>query len=246
VLVYNPQKLAEWGMDKLPRSLEEWNNLLQNVRKVKGTYILSMDTRNPYGYSALMESMGSNLFSEDIQPLEWTQNTLSYFYLTSQENPKLWDMLQDGNVAVGVVPLSEWIIHGNSTLTAEAPITKNNDRGLEALSSRCFALSAQSLHPEEAVTWLSYITSRSAQLEWLEYTGRLPALDELYRSGLPGAERWPFKTQILLSDENTLEDRNGSGWGKASTAVASFLTNKMDASSFQKELVLPKPQLQEP
>ncbi|KGE18130.1 ABC transporter substrate-binding protein [Paenibacillus wynnii] len=245
VLVYDPQRLTELGMDKLPRSLEEWNALLQNVRKVKGASLLSMDTRNPYGYSALLESMGSDLLSEDSAPIEWTEHARSYFYLTSQYNKNVWDMLQGGSIAVAIMPLSEWEIHGNSTLTAEAPLVKGNSGGLGSLSSRCFALSAQSLHPEEAVAWLSYITSRSAQLEWLEYTGRLPALDELYKSGLPGTENLPFDTHIFLSDDTTPTDVKGS-WGETAARVTSFLTSKMDAAAYREALSTPQPEAQEP
>ncbi|MCL6605767.1 MAG: extracellular solute-binding protein [Paenibacillus sp.] len=247
VLVYSPQRLAELGMEKLPRSLEEWNTLLQTVRKDKGKYLLSMDTRNPYGYSALLESMGSNLLSEDMAPIEWTQNARSYFYLTSQYNIEVWDMLEDDTITIAIMPLSEWQIHEKDNLRAEAPLVKINERGLGALSSRCFALSAQSLQPEEAVTWLSYITSRTAQLEWLESTGRLPALDEVYRTGFRGMGELPFETAILLSEDTTTHNpENGGNWGKSTAIIASFLTSKIDAADYRKAIPVPESEPQEP
>jgi len=236
VLVYSPQKLSELGTEKLPRSLEEWNNLLQNVREVKGSSLLAMDTRNPYGYSALLESMGSNLLSEDEAPLQWTQNARDYFYLTSRYNVEIWDMLEEGKIAVAVLPLSEWQAHGNAALAAEAPLAKSNGKGLNALYSRCFALSAQSLMPEEAVNWLSFITSKPEQLSWLENTGRLPALDELYRSGLPGAEKLPFKTDILLTDETEQNVASGIGWSEITAATAALLTGEIDAAEYAEAL----------
>jgi ABC-type glycerol-3-phosphate transport system substrate-binding protein len=237
VLVYSPSRLAEMGMEKLPGSLEEWNSLLQNVRKVKGKSLLALDTRNPYGYSLLLESMGSHLLSEDTEPLIWTQEARGNFYLTSRYNEEIWGMLGEGTLAAAAIPLSEWQSHGNAGLKAEVPLGKGNGRGMEAVESRCFALSAQSLHPEEAVNWLSYITSRSAGLEWLEATGRLPALDELYRAGLPGTEQLPFKTELLLAEDNTRVEQTPGVWSAVSTASASLLTGKIDAAGYQQAII---------
>ncbi|WP_410514500.1 extracellular solute-binding protein [Paenibacillus sp. BR2-3] len=236
VFVYSPERLAELGIEKLPRSLEEWSSLLQNVRKTKGKSLLALDTRNPYGYSAFLKSVGSHLLSEDSAPLEWTQEARSDFYLTSRYNEDVWDMLQEGTLTVAALPLSEWQTHGSANLAVEAPLIESNDNGLDSLESRCFAVSAQSLYPEEAVNWLSYITSRPAQLEWLELTGRLPALDELYRSGLPGMDPLPFRADILLTDDTAPVEQTKGGWSKVSAAVASLLTSKMDAAGYKKAL----------
>lgn len=102
--------------------------------------------------------------------------------------------------------------------------------------SRFFALPAESSNPEAAVKWLAYITSSSAQLEWLENTGRLPALEELYRSGLPEMVRLPFDSRVLLTDEAITEERPVGGWSELSTAVAMLLTGKLDAAGYREAL----------
>lgn len=237
VLVYSPERLAELGLAKVPESLEQWNELLRNFRGEQGReqYILAMDTRNPYGYSAVLESLGTGLGSESAETLGWIQNARSFFYLTSRYNEELWGMLQEGTLAVAALPLSEWQKHGNSSLAAEVPVP-NGGKGYEAMYSRFFALPADSGNPETAVDWLAYVTSSSAQLDWLKNTGRLPALDELYRSVPPEMQGLPFDTGLLLTDE-TVPDTNPNGsWAKLSAAAAMLLTGKLDAEGYREAL----------
>lgn len=234
VLVYSPQRLAELGFSALPRSLEEWNTLFQNVLKAQRKYLLTMDTRNPYGLAAVIESMNSSLLSNNQEVINWTQNARSYFYLTSRFNEDVWDMLQGGSVAVAALPLSEWQKHGNSSLTAESPLTINNGKRLESYSSRSFALPAQSQSPKEAVNWLAFITSEDSQMEWLDSTGSLPALEVLYRSEHPFKYKLPFGVDIiLLTDETAPEDESKGGWSKIVEAVFLLLTGKIDAVGYK-------------
>ncbi|MCE3202570.1 extracellular solute-binding protein [Paenibacillus sonchi] len=234
VLVYSPQHLSELGIAGLPRSLEQWNALLKVIREHpdKRQYLLAMDTRNPYGYSAVLESMGGSLQSVNPALLEWTKYAGSHFYLTRNTNTEIWNKLQDGTIAVAALPLSEWQLHGNSSLAAEAPLTDSSGLRYEAIHSRFFALPAQSGNPEAAVQWLAYVTSSSAQLEWLKNTGRLPALDELYRSGLPESVKLPFDTALLFTDEADLEHESAGGWTELSAAVTQLLTGKLDPAGY--------------
>ncbi|MBW4080100.1 extracellular solute-binding protein [Paenibacillus sp. S150] len=234
VLVYSPQRLSELGITGLPRSLEQWNELLRVIREQPDMqrYLLALDTRNPYGYSAVLESMGGSLQPVNPALLEWTQYAGSHFYLTSSMNTELWDMLQAGKLAVAALPLSEWQKHGNSSLAAEAPITAGSGLRYEAMYSRFFALPAQSGNPETAVKWLAYVTSSTAQLDWLQNTGRLPALDELYRTGLPDSVKLPFAAQLLLADEADLESGSAGGWAELSLAVTQLLTGKLDPAGY--------------
>lgn len=236
VLVYSPVQLAERGLARAPRSLEEWNELLKHVREEEGggKYLLAMDSRNPYGLSAVLGSMNASLQLEDPAVLEWTQYARSYFYLTSRFNEEIWDMLQDGRTAVAALPLSEWQKHGNASLAAEAPLTSDRKLGYEAMYSRFFALPAQSANPETAVNWLAFVTSSTAQLEWLENTGRLPALDELYRSGLPGTIKLPFDPKLLLTDETAPDKVSVGGWNELSAAVSLLLSGKLDSAGYKK------------
>ncbi|MEK4462086.1 hypothetical protein BSK49_12730 [Paenibacillus odorifer] len=236
VLVYSPQRLAELGFNALPKSLEEWNILLQNVLKEQGKYLLAMDTRNPYGLSAVMESMNSSLLADNQNVLNWIQNARSYFYLTSRYNKDVWDMLQGGSVAVASLPLSEWQKHGNSSLAAVPALTANNGGGFESCYSRSFALPAQSQSPKEAVNWLTFITSEDAQLDWLENTGSLPALDVLYRSEHAFKYKLPFDVELLLTEETAPEDESQGGWSKVVEAVSLLLTGQIDAEGYKEFL----------
>ncbi|WP_379161200.1 extracellular solute-binding protein [Paenibacillus sp. sgz5001063] len=234
VLVYSPQRLRELGITELPGSLEQWNELLKVIREHpdKQRYLLAMDTRNPYGYSAVLASMGGSLRSVSPALLEWTHYAGSYFFLTSRTNTDIWGMLQEGKLAVAALPLSEWQKHGNSSLSAEAPLTTGSGSGYEAIYSRFFALPAQSGNPEEAVNWLSYVTSSMEQLDWLENTGRLPALDEIYRTGLPERVKLPFDPGLLLGDETNLKSESAGDWTALSLAVTQLLTGEIDPAGY--------------
>lgn len=142
-------------------------------------------------------------------------------------------MLQDGKLAVAVVPLSEWKKYGNSTLAVQAPLEQTGYNIYEAIHSRFFALPAQSGSPEAAVKWLAYVTSSSAQLEWLENTDHLPALDELYRSGLPEISRLPFDSKLFLTDDNAPESDSEGEWSRKAEAAILLLTGKLDAAGYQ-------------
>ncbi|WP_310829731.1 ABC transporter substrate-binding protein [Paenibacillus pedocola] len=241
VLVYSPQRLAELGLAEAPKSLEQWGLLLNQLREQqektpgKEQYLLGLDSRNPYGYMTLLESMGFSLASDNTAALEWTQYARSYFYLSSRYNPDLWDMLQSGKLAIAALPLSEWQQYGNASLTAEAPMDMAGNKGYEAMHSRFFALPAGSSNPEAAVNWLAYITSSTAQLEWLENTKRLPALDELYQSSLPEITGLPFDSKLLLSEEAVTEEAPGR-WNAFSAATTLLLTGKLDAAGYKAAL----------
>ncbi|AIQ60238.1 extracellular solute-binding protein [Paenibacillus borealis] len=235
VLVYSPQRLAELGLSAAPSSLEEWNGLLGrlNAEETKERYMLAMDTRNPYGYAAVLQSMGGGVLSMTEAQAAWTEAARGYFYLTSRFNQEIWDMLQDGKLAVAAVPLSEWKKHGNSTLRVQAPQEQTGKNIYEAIHSRFFALPAQSGSPEAAVKWLAYVTSSSAQLEWLENTDRLPALDELYRSGLSEISRLPFDSGVFLTEDNAPGPDSEGEWSRYAEAAVLLLTGKLDAAGYE-------------
>lgn len=235
VLVYSPQRLAELGLSAAPSSLEEWNGLLGrlNAEETKERYMLAMDTRNPYGYAAVLQSMGGGVLSMTEAQAAWTEAARGYFYLTSRFNQEIWDMLQDGKLAVAAVPLSEWKKHGNSTLRVQAPQEQKGKNIYEAIHSRFFALPAQSGSPEAAVKWLAYVTSSSAQLEWLENTDRLPALDELYRSGLSEISRLPFDSGVFLTEDNAPGPDSEGEWSRYAEAAVLLLTGKLDAAGYE-------------
>ncbi|WNS43808.1 extracellular solute-binding protein [Paenibacillus sp. MMS20-IR301] len=238
VLVYSPQRLAELGLAAAPSSLEEWRELLGRLQaeEAGGSYLLAMDTRNPYGYAAVLQSMGGGLLDTTQEEALWTEAARGFFYLTSRFNGEIWDMLQDGKLAVAAVPLSEWKVHGNSTLAVQAPQEREGARIDETVNSRFLALPAQSGSPEAAVKWLAYVTSSSAQLEWLENTDRLPALDELYRSGLPQITRLPFDYGVFLRDEDTPGSEPGGIWSRSAAAAMLLLTGKVDAAGYEAAL----------
>lgn len=95
-----------------------------------------MDSRNPYGFSALLESMGFSMAGDYTAALEWVEIARSYFYLSSRFNTDVWDMLQSGKLALAALPLSEWKLHGNASLSAEAPAGVSGKSGYEAMQSR--------------------------------------------------------------------------------------------------------------
>lgn len=233
LLVYSPKRLTELGLTGAPKSLEQWGLLLEHLQAEQGRehYLLAADTRNPYSFMALWESMGNIPGAESKQVLAWMQEARSYYYLTSRYNLDIWDMLQDGKLAVALLPLSEWQMRGNGTLAAEAPAAVAFN-GYQAMYSRFFALPAKSASPEEAVSWLSYITSSNAQLEWMENTGRLPALDELYRKTLPAAVKLPFAASLLLAEPEQNAKQQAGTWSDYTEAAAQFLSGKISAEQF--------------
>ncbi|MFC3745485.1 ABC transporter substrate-binding protein [Paenibacillus sp. GCM10012306] len=236
VLVYSPQRLAELGMPSLPRNMNEWNLMLENLRKEPGKYLLALDTRTPYGFAAVLESMGTSMISVKPETLNWMQEALGNFYLSNEPDPKIWGGIQDGNIAIAAVPFSEWQRYGNASLKAEGLLGVHSTGGIESIYSRSFALPAQSEHPEEAVKWLAFITGTASQLDWLNATGGLPALDEIYRSGSPSGVTLPFDSQLLLAEEAAPDDEPEGGWKTMSEAVSLFLKGKLNAAELQKQL----------
>lgn len=236
VLVYSPQRLAELGVQALPRSPGEWNTVLENHHKEEGKALFALNPHNPYGLAALLESMGESLTSDKTDTLKWIQQILGSIHLYDPNDMTLWDQIQDGRIAVAAVPYSQWKKDGNATLKAEAVLGTHGAKGILSISSRSFALPAQSAHPEEAVKWLAYVTGMSAQLDWLDATDRLPALDEIYRSALPFGLKLPFDPKQLLAEETAPLEEPEGGWKKLTESVMLFLTGKMNAETFGKQL----------
>ncbi|NQX44529.1 extracellular solute-binding protein [Paenibacillus tritici] len=241
VLVYSPERLAKLGLAQAPTNLEQWNELLARLKgeAEKNRYLLAMDTRNPYGYAAVLQSMGSGLLSAGLAQAQWTEGARSYFYLTSRYNQKIWEMLQDGQLAVAAVPLSEWKKHGNTALAVQVPQEQEGAHRYEVINSRFFALPAQSGSPEAAVKWLAYVTSSTAQLEWLKNTDRLPALDELYRSDQLKLERLPMDAGWFFAEDNTPGSGSEAEWNRKAEAALSLLTGKLDAAGYEAQVKPP-------
>jgi ABC-type glycerol-3-phosphate transport system substrate-binding protein len=233
VLVYSPQRLTQLGMSSLPRSVGEWDTMLQNLRKEQGKYLLAMDNRNPYGLAALLEAMGTSLMNATQEPLDWIEKGLNNIYFGNRYDVELWNMLQDGSIAVAALPFSEWQKHGNASLKAEALLSASSTGGIDSIYSRSFALPAQSEHPEEAVKWLAFITGTASQSDWMDSTGGLPALDEMYRSGPPSGVKLPFDTKLLLAEETAPGKEPEGGWNKIVEAVYLFLNGKLNAAEFR-------------
>ncbi|MEK3716774.1 extracellular solute-binding protein [Paenibacillus sp. FSL R7-0333] len=235
VLVYSPERLAGMGFAEVPASLEQWNMLLGRLKEdpEKKRYLLAMDTQNPYGYAAVLHSMGSSLLSASLEQAQWTEAARSYLYLTSRFNKEIWELLQDGKLAVAAVPLSEWEKHGNSTLAVQMPKKQEGIPSYEGIHSRFFALPAQSGSPEAAVKWLAHVTSSTAQLEWLENTDRLPALDELYRSAQPKIGKLPMEAGWFLAEDNTPSSGSEAEWSWKAEAALGLLTGKLNAAAYE-------------
>lgn len=83
------------------------------------------------------------------------------------------------------------------------------------------------------MNWLAYITSATAQLEWLENTNRLPALEELYKSAQPELADLPFDTDRLLAEEDITVQPSDGSWDAVSSAVTLLLTGKLDAAGYK-------------
>lgn len=231
VIVYAPERLRELGLGGPPGSREEWQQLLAAAGK-QGKYMLSIDPRSPYGMGALLESLGSGLAEADPELLEWIRGARSRMYYSASDRPELWERLHTGEVAAAIVPLSAWSGHSSSGLAASA---LSAGSAPEALQSRCFALSAQSSSPEEAVAWVTHMTSAAVQREWGEQTGRLPALDEMYRRPqLDASGMSPIQPSQLL-EEAALPQTAGLHWSRLAAAVTAFLTGKLDTAGYGKE-----------
>ncbi|MFD1772943.1 extracellular solute-binding protein [Paenibacillus rhizophilus] len=231
VFVYSPQRMKELEAEALPRSLDQWNRLLEQIRKEPKKYVLAMDANNAYGLSAFMESAGSALFPASRKALDWIVQNRGSLFLTDGLDGGIWNMLREGNIAAAIVRLSEWEKNGGGALTAELP-WMGDGVGERTLYSRSFALSAQSRSPEAAADWLTYVTSEKAQHDWLENTGRLPGAEEPYRSGLPGGGSLPFNTVSLLADGDTLEGEPEAEWNEITSAAGLLLAGKVDSAGY--------------
>ncbi|WP_025691622.1 ABC transporter substrate-binding protein [Paenibacillus zanthoxyli] len=235
VFVYSPKVMEELGAEALPRTVDQWNRLLEHSLAKPGTYVLAMDAGSAYGVSAFLESVSSSLFTGNREALDWIGRARSSIYLTDRQDNGVWNMLREGKIAAAVLPLSEWQESGGGDLVAEAP-WMGDAAGDETLYSRSFALSAQTRSPEAAADWLSYITSARSQLDWLAGTGRLPAAEEPYRGGLPGGDSLPFDAGSLLTGGADQAGESQADWSEITSAAGLLLTGKLDAAGFVKAI----------
>ncbi|MBY9076944.1 extracellular solute-binding protein [Paenibacillus sp. HN-1] len=232
VFVYEPQVLKSLGMEHVPGSADAWDSLLKAMKPESGKYVLALDKNNPYGLSALLESMGSPLYPAARKALEWVQKNRSAIYSSDGREKTVWSMLKQGHVAIAAMPYSVWREHAGSGegLTVETPWGADGAEP-QTLLSRSFALSAQSRSPEAAADWLSYLTSPEAQTDWLKSTGMLPAASEPYRDEPDVAADLPFDPEALLK-EKTQADEPRPAWTTIVSAARELLTGKLDAPGF--------------
>ncbi|MNB70920.1 Bacterial extracellular solute-binding protein [compost metagenome] len=232
VFVYETQVLKSLGMDHVPGSVEEWDSLLQVMKPGSGKYVLALDKNNPYGLSALLESMGSPLYPAARKALEWVQKNRASIYSSGGQEEIVWEMLKQGRIGAAVIPYSVWREHAGSEegLTVETPWGAEGAEP-QSLLSRSFALSAQSHNPEAAADWLYYLTSPEAQTDWLQSTGMLPAASEPYQNEPGVAASLPFDPEALLK-EKAQADEPKPAWTAMVTAARELLTGKLDAPGF--------------
>lgn len=77
------------------------------------------------------------------------------------------------------------------------------------------------------------MTSSTAQLEWLENTDRLPALDELYRATQPKIGKLPMEAGWFLAEDNTPSPGSEAEWNRKAEAALGLLTGKLNAAAYE-------------
>ncbi|WP_188539597.1 ABC transporter substrate-binding protein [Paenibacillus segetis] len=194
VLIYNPDTLKKLGVEKLPKSTEEWALLISNFKnQTVVPHLLGLDYDDPYATLSLLWQLGGEKQEDNARsPFKLTEEMkaaidqvdASRTYLLNKKDPTetsgdIWRMLYNGEVAVVLTRASEATQHEHPRM--EISFSEQMDTGRTMwISGRSFVVSAQTDNAEAAGVWISEMTNQAGQRNWYETTRHLPVLKSLY------------------------------------------------------------------
>ncbi|WP_159081893.1 ABC transporter substrate-binding protein [Paenibacillus sp. CAA11] len=205
VVVYQPDRLREFGVNSLPTNLAGWERLLSAMKAnstAKGG-ILGLDTTDPMAVLSLIWRIGGHpqkerdgsegLTEGENQALRVMDKARSVFYSTPDTlaRDNFWTQLSTGQAVLGIYRASE--LHNrpfSTSLKIEYPGLLNPEHRMYA-AGKSFAVAASSSEGETANEWIAAMTSAEMQADWFDISGELPALKSAYSSSFhPGLKEW--------------------------------------------------------
>ncbi|AJS57730.1 ABC transporter substrate-binding protein [Paenibacillus sp. IHBB 10380] len=178
VLLWQPLALEALGFHQPPKTVQEWNDLLEKYQESKGEYLLAIESEQPYGLATLLGEVGGDISNPEDESLNWIEQALPYMYIMDKHIEE-WKEMTKESVPLVISPYSNaavvqkrgMLLELSDNVYAKHPIL---------LRSRSLAVSSHSVLPEQAAEWIAYMTSPTTQMEWLKATHRLPVLTSLY------------------------------------------------------------------
>ncbi|MNW44152.1 Bacterial extracellular solute-binding protein [compost metagenome] len=191
VMVYNPAKLKQLGLEHPPASVDDWNALLSAYKKQRSQpYLLGLDYRDPYAAATLLWQIGGGWKPGGTEPFFAVKGNMPFsLQQMEQIQPWLldsgaagadaWGKLNSDELAMMIVPATDAQKHTHPQMKVWMPEVQPN-LASSWIRGRSYAVSSQTDNAEAAGLWISEMTSALNQMRWQESSGQLPVVKTIY------------------------------------------------------------------
>lgn len=189
VIVYNSNRLKELQMELPPSTPVELAAFQIRVhRPNEGKYGIYFNPQDSFAFFSLLWSMQSEAVLEKKGAADTeSAKVLEPFFDTSRAFPAVsatwnpWEQLDKGNIAMMVVPLTEYKQNAKDSMSLlTLPATSQLRTKISWLRGRTYAVSSKSSVSAEAFKWIREMNAMDAQIKLWQAGGGFPALLPAY------------------------------------------------------------------
>ncbi|KOP64186.1 ABC transporter substrate-binding protein [Bacillus sp. FJAT-18019] len=200
----------QWGM---PFDVDPYILTWQKKReegspiKMPDNPVLSFDPEDPYAFGAAVHLLEGDPTKPEEEALE---KLTSYFHESTDNEQQSGDAKKKDPSASEIEPLP-------MVIESYSSFTKKDNEGVSAIlgmgkthlntpvvRTRSFAVAANTESPALAMEWVTYMTSKTTEVEWSKAVGTLPVASEMYTMSTNLRDRGIWQkvavpVQLLLS-----------------------------------------------
>lgn len=145
----------------------------------------------------MQQDMDQEATTKEIEPWqhtigEWAIYRDLFQPLSDAERSRLWDGLELGHYLFAIVPYSEAVLNQKTPLAIEEPKGVSSPIN-QWVRSSSYVIAANTEMEAEAVSWITYISESTVQLDLMEAVSLLPADRTAYE------QSWPLMSSRIPS-----------------------------------------------
>lgn len=190
---------------ELPANREEWVDYKKNHGD---NPVFALDPEDPYTFASAVYTLGGDPEQPDKEVLSMLAPPIGDSWLNLTDTGSMILKSEDSDESAG----ASIAIGAYSSLSKDLPegyelmlVGSHSDEQKPVVRSRSYAVTAQSESSSLAMAWISEMTSKDAEREWTEFTGKLTVLSNVQNFSVSDINYTQIKPDIAGRVSTLLE-----------------------------------------
>ncbi|MFC7681536.1 ABC transporter substrate-binding protein [Paenibacillus sp. GCM10028914] len=190
---------------ELPANREEWADYKKNHGD---NPVFALDPEDPYTFASAVYTLGGDPEQPDKEVLSMLAPPIGDSWLNLTDTGSMILKSEDSDESAG----ASIAIGAYSSLSKDLPegyelilVGSHSDEQKPVVRSRSYAVTAQSESSSLAMAWISEMTSKDAEREWTEFTGKLTVLSNVQNFSVSDINYTQIKPDIAGRVSTLLE-----------------------------------------